>query len=293
MSLSTYSRLLRLQQLARQSILATGQQTQFTQLHRRVSGPQCGRQFHTSLLDSNQTTEKSGQGFNVSQQKFAYTESESDCYKEMPGKSTITFLNDDKDLFQVDSYNCEGFRINQGNAFILGPMVIFNNTMLSWKVRNIFDITERSLALFTILDPLPELVLIGYGSPLVTVAKSSRIDDIYESEEEEERRYTQRMKEEKHIKACNTHMAKVTLACKAKGLNVSFLPTEKAISTYNFLVTEDRLVSCAALPPTVPEWTDGYEIDDHYIKLQDDLNIGAARRDHSLMDQVIPRPKDY
>ena len=80
-------------------------------------------QFHTSLLDSNQSTEKSGQGFNVSQQKFAYTESESDCYKEMPGKSTITFLNDDKDLFQVDSYNCEGFRINQGNAFILGEFM--------------------------------------------------------------------------------------------------------------------------------------------------------------------------
>ena len=112
-----------LKQLARQSISATGQQTQFTQLHRRVSGPQCGRQFHTSLLDSNQSTEKSGQGFNVSQQKFAYTESESDCYKEMPGKSTITFLNDDKDLFQVDSYNCEGFRINQGNAFILGEFM--------------------------------------------------------------------------------------------------------------------------------------------------------------------------
>ena len=49
----------------------------------------------------------------------------------------------------------------------------------------------------------------------------------------------------------------------------------------------------AALPPTVPEWTDGYEIDDHYIKLQDDLNIGAARKDHSLMDQIIPQPKDY
>ena len=49
------------------------------------------------------------------------------------------------------------------------------------------------------------------------------------------------------LQACNTHMAKVTLACKAKGLNVSFLPTEKAISTYNFLVTEDRLVSCAGM----------------------------------------------
>ena len=61
-------------------------------------------------------------------------------------------------------------------------------------------LTLRNLSSIMNSCPFSELVLIGYGSPLVTVAKSSRIDDIYESEEEEERRYTQRMKEEKHIK---------------------------------------------------------------------------------------------
>ena len=64
--------------------------------------------------------------------------------------------------------------------------------------------------------PFSELVLIGYGSPLVTVAKSSRIDDIYESEEEEERRYTQRMKEEKHIK--------VKLRTPLKGFRTKLIP---------------------------------------------------------------------
>ena len=47
----------------------------------------------------------------------------------------------------------------------------------------------------------------------------------------------------------NVLSVQVTLAAKAKGLNVSFLSTENAISTYNYLVTEDRLVACAAIPP--------------------------------------------
>ena len=55
-----------------------------------------------------------------------------------------------------------------------GPIVAFNSAIMSWKVRSLFDINERSLALFTILDPFPELLLIGYGSPLVSLARPSR-----------------------------------------------------------------------------------------------------------------------
>ena len=68
------------------------------------------------------------------------------------------------------------------------------------EIRKCLALRLRNLSSIMNSCPFSELVLIGYGSPLVTVAKSSRIDDIYESEEEEERRYTQRMKEEKHIK---------------------------------------------------------------------------------------------
>ena len=54
-----------------------------------------------------------------------------------------------------------------------------------------------------------------------------------------------------------------------------------------------KLGCSAALPPTVPEWTDGYETDDYHMKLQEDLKIGAGGKKHSLMDQILPQPKDY
>ena len=36
---------------------------------------------------------------------------------------------------------------------------------------------------------------------------------------------------------------------KKKGISVEVIPTDKAISTYNFLVEEGRLVSAALIPP--------------------------------------------
>ena len=53
---------------------------------------------------------------------MSYQTSESDCYKEMPGKSTFTFLNHDKQNFLIDAYSAQGFRINQGDAFIVGEI---------------------------------------------------------------------------------------------------------------------------------------------------------------------------
>ena len=76
------------------------------------------------------------------------------------------------------------------------------------------------------------MVLIGYGSPLVTMAKSSRIDDIYESEEEEERRYTQRMKEEKHIK--------VKLRTPLKGFRTKLM-SKNASTLQSYFTTPMRL----------------------------------------------------
>jgi len=239
MSLSSYSRLLRLRQLTRALVPNSGAS---------LPNENACRLLHTSMVKSDT---RFGDGVG---DKMVYQTSESDCYKEMPGKSTFTFLNDNTQNFLVDAYSSQGFRVNQGDAFILGPIVIFNSAVLSWKVRSLFDINERSLALFTLLDPFPELVLIGYGSPLASLTRVSRYDD-YEDDEEEEKRYKAIAEEQAFNKAANDHIAKVTLAAKAKGLNVSFLATEHAITTYNYLVTEDRLVACAAIPPfkvTVP-----------------------------------------
>jgi len=255
--LPSYSRLLKLRQLTRALANST------------LPSPPgiASRALHTTSLRS-----EARFGDAVGD-KFAYMTSESDCYKEMPGKSTFTFLNNDKQNFLIDAYSSQGFRINQGDAFIVGPIVAFNSAILSWKVKSIFDINERSLALFTILDPFPELVLIGYGSPLVSLTRASRFD-AYEDDEEEEKRYQERVKEQNYIKAANEHMAKVTLAAKAKGLNVSFLSTENAIATYNYLVSEDRLVACAAIPPLKVKVATGDEYNERAINVHDALEAG-------------------
>lgn len=42
---------------------------------------------------------------------------------------------------------------------------------------------------------------------------------------------------------------KVILRMKKLGLNIEVLTTEKAVSTYNFLVEEGRIVAAALIPP--------------------------------------------
>ena len=42
---------------------------------------------------------------------------------------------------------------------------------------------------------------------------------------------------------------KVILKMRQKGLNIEVLTTENAISTYNFLVEEGRVVAAALIPP--------------------------------------------
>ena len=140
---------------------------------------------------------------------------------------------------------------NLWSPFTTGPIAIFNSAILSWRVATLFDINQRSLALFSVMDPLPEIVLVGYGSPLVSMTKPSGIGDTYEDEEEEERRWGIYRQEQAMFKQAHTHMAKVTLAMKAQGVTVVFMPTDKAVATYNWLVYEDRLAACAALPPSV------------------------------------------
>ena len=89
-------------------------------------------------------------------------------------------------------------------------MAIFNTAIMSWKVKTLFDIDQRSLALFSVLDPLPEIVLIGYGSPLVSLTKPISLDT-YEDDEEEERRDALYRQEQAVIKQANTHIAKAGL----------------------------------------------------------------------------------
>merc|ERR1712173_162582 len=70
------------------------------------------------------------------------------------------------------------------------------------------------------------------------------IDD--DKEEQEEKSYRLIEKRNKEIAK---HCAKLTLTMKQKKINLECLPTEDACSAYNYLVSEDRLVAAALIPP--------------------------------------------
>jgi len=157
---------------------------------------------------------------------------------EGPGKTTVAILNEESVglVNMVDSFALDGFRLNDDTK-ILGPCVIFPTQVLSWNVSGAEDISEESLALFTILDPKLDVLVIGHG-----MTKSSR----------------------------NPVDPKTILKMRQKGLNVEVLTTENAISTYNFLVEEGRVVAAALIPPD-------------FVKIIDTDIIQTKERRKSLM----------
>eukprot|EP00088_Acartia_fossae_P020342 TRINITY_DN2194_c0_g1_i10.p1 TRINITY_DN2194_c0_g1~~TRINITY_DN2194_c0_g1_i10.p1 ORF type:complete len:248 (+),score=29.70 TRINITY_DN2194_c0_g1_i10:54-797(+) len=147
---------------------------------------------------------------------------------EGPGKTTVSIINQEiVDLNIIDSYSKDGFRLNNDNL-IVGPAIIFPTAVLKWKIGSAADITMESLSLFTLLEPKPDVVVIGHGEqPTVRDPVNPR----------------------------------VILGMKKKGISIEAIPTDKAISTYNFLVEEGRVVVAALIPPEYVHVTPDYESD--------------------------------
>ncbi|KAF6204296.1 hypothetical protein GE061_002636 [Apolygus lucorum] len=139
------------------------------------------------------------------------------------GKTTITILNNEPGLgLMVDSYSKVGFRLNNG-SFVVGPIALFPKTVLSWNVQSDEDINEQSLDLFTVLEPRPDVLIIGFGNRPEFKIQLDRL------------LHTFRVK---------------------KKLNLEILPTDRAVSTFNFLNAEGRYVVAAMIPPKAINTTD-------------------------------------
>ena len=126
--------------------------------------------------------------------------------------------------------------INNLKFLAFGPMAVFPNAVLSWRVMDFLQVDERALSLFTIIEPKPDIVILGYGDRPRTAIRSPRlaydIDD--DKEEQEEKSYRLIEKRNKEIAK---HCAKLTLTMKQKKINLECLPTEDACSAYNYLVS--------------------------------------------------------
>lgn len=139
---------------------------------------------------------------------------------EHDGKTTITILNSEKDApLMVDSYSQRGFKLNNGMR-VLGPMAIFPKTVLGWDVGSSKDISPAALALFAILEPKPDILVIGVGDQGQGVPRET------------------------------------IQFLRMRKINMEILATDHACTTFNFLNVEGRRVAAVLIPPTRIIWTD-------------------------------------
>ena len=126
--------------------------------------------------------------------------------------------------------------MNCFDVLAYGPIVVFPNAVLSWRVTDILEVNERSLSLFTMLEPKPDIVFVGYGDRPAPIIRSPTLD--YEMKKDERDKISQQHKAEAiRQKAVTNHIAKLTLLMQKQKLNVEILPTEDAIASYNYLVS--------------------------------------------------------
>ncbi|XP_063987960.1 NADH dehydrogenase [ubiquinone] 1 alpha subcomplex assembly factor 3 [Diachasmimorpha longicaudata] len=135
---------------------------------------------------------------------------------EGDGKTTVTMLNRDADYgMMINKISMQGFHLNLGIS-IMGPMIIFPRTVIGWNITSEEDINENSMTLFKVLEPKPDIVILGLNK---TYPRGTKFIEQFKST--------------------------------ASNLNISHevLAVDKACTTFNFLNAEKRFVVAALLPP--------------------------------------------
>lgn len=128
------------------------------------------------------------------------------------GKTTVKVLGqDDRTLHLVATYSSKGFRL-ANNLFIYGSILLFPTQVFSWNVRRGIDINLESLMLFDLLVPKVKIVVIGYGQH----------GEPYDP--------------------------KIVPELRRKGISCELLPTQHAVTTYNYLLHDSVHVAGAFVP---------------------------------------------
>ena len=172
------------------------------------------------------------------QRNFSCSARKFDAAYDGPGKTTVKILNENADKIMIDGFSRYGFVLNN-KMRVTGPTIIMPDAVLHWKIKDTLLVTPESFCLFDILDPKPDIVFFGYGSKTTEI---SSVNDPVAGVEVDKN----------YVKKRGRMIANIIMSLKKKSkLNIEALPTEDAISAYNFLVHEDRLVACALIPPEV------------------------------------------
>lgn len=112
------------------------------------------------------------------------------------------------------------------NFLFIYIFLFFGRSVLSWNIKDINDINEDSLCLFSILEPKLDIIILGIGDQINDLKLTSRIFAFMQ----------------KHK------------------INFEILATEQACATFNFLNAEGRCVAGAMIPPETIKVTEDDEL---------------------------------
>ncbi|XP_007431445.1 NADH dehydrogenase [ubiquinone] 1 alpha subcomplex assembly factor 3 [Python bivittatus] len=131
---------------------------------------------------------------------------------ELLQKTTVHHLErESPDILFIEGYTNHGFTIN--GTMVIGPCAILPQAILQWNVGTHKDIIPGSLALFHMLEPKIEIVVLGTG------ARVEWLDP-------------------------------AVLKClQQRGIAVEVQNTPNACATFNFLVSERRVTAAGLIPP--------------------------------------------
>ncbi|XP_012521896.1 NADH dehydrogenase [ubiquinone] 1 alpha subcomplex assembly factor 3 [Monomorium pharaonis] len=137
---------------------------------------------------------------------------------EGPGKTTVTFISKEiGSRLLVTRCDEIGFTLNTGMK-VLGPTVLFPRNAICWNIKSSRHINEASLSLFTVLEPKPDLLVIG-------------LDDKYEFS---------------YIKNLRKCVQKL-------GITTEIVSVRNACTVFNFVNEEGRYVVAALIPQKAPK----------------------------------------
>ncbi|KRZ84837.1 NADH dehydrogenase [ubiquinone] 1 alpha subcomplex assembly factor 3 [Trichinella sp. T8] len=116
--------------------------------------------------------------------KKAWNESlASQYYITEEGKSMRTSVTTvqttmDETYLCIAAYNNYGFRLSNQTQ-VIGPMIVFPQAALSWKVASPDEITEESVSMLRLIEPKPDLVLIGAGNSEDVAQVNGRLQSFF------------------------------------------------------------------------------------------------------------------
>ncbi|XP_035193593.1 NADH dehydrogenase [ubiquinone] 1 alpha subcomplex assembly factor 3, partial [Oxyura jamaicensis] len=131
---------------------------------------------------------------------------------ELYQRTRVTVLQpENPGIAFIEGYSTRGFTVS-GTA-VVGPCAVLSRAILQWNVGSFQDISFQSLALFRLLEPPIEILVLGTGD---------RVERLHPAVL-------------KQMRAC--------------GIAVEVQDTPNACATFNFLTNEGRLVAAGLIPP--------------------------------------------